>query len=252
MRNVAILRIYIKAGNYIVLSSFCSLLSCSVVLEMIRLNPVGTRASDRNLGFESCDILEHSICWRGFKGTGKEKSFGVEWKCAQVWIKAGHMKSFSLWEAGQTQWRRGLLCFVKEVMNCHLQDELPGPPATAECPPWLAGSKCDPALLPGQCSSQILCQERELGLHFSLGMVAETTSAVCFLLPSHLGAVYYWRILWGCASKSMSGKSKKLKHFCKHIKLKKAGFLIKKIPSKDLQGVQWKEIIWLAKETDVK
>lgn len=51
MRNVAILRIYIKAGNYIVLSSFYSLLSCSVVLETIRLNPVGMRASDRNLGF---------------------------------------------------------------------------------------------------------------------------------------------------------------------------------------------------------
>lgn len=43
MRNVAILRIYIKAGNYIVLSSVCSLLSCSVVLEMIRLNIVGKR-----------------------------------------------------------------------------------------------------------------------------------------------------------------------------------------------------------------
>lgn len=135
-------------------------------------------------------------------------------------------------------------------MNYHLQGELPWPPATAQCTPWLTGSKCDPGLLPGQCTSQVLCQEGELGLHFCLGMAAETTSAAWFLLSPHLGAVYHWRILWDCASKGVSGKSKKLKHFCKPIKLKKSRFLNQKTPSEGLQGVLWKEIIWLAKETE--
>lgn len=142
----------------------------------------------------------------------------------------------------------GLLCFAKQVVNKHLQDEFPWPPATVECTPWLTGSKCDPGFLPGQCTSQIPCQEKELWLHFCLGMAAETTSAAWFLLPPHLGAVYHWRILWDCASKGASGKSKKLKHFCKPIKLKKPVFLIKKIPRKALQGVPWKEIVWLAEE----
>lgn len=90
-----------------------------------------------------------------------------------------------------------------------------------------------------------MCQERELGLHFCLGMAAETTSAVWFLLPPHLGAVYHWRILWGCASKGVSGKEKK--HFCKPIKIKKAGFLIKKSQAKPCRVCYEKKLFGLQK-----